>query len=29
MKPGPAPDPRQFYTQTIPHQFNAALDAQE
>jgi len=29
MKPGPAPDPRQFYTQTIPQQFNAALDAQE
>jgi len=29
MKPGPAPDPRQFYAQTIPQQFNASLDAQE
>jgi hypothetical protein len=29
MKPGPAPDPREFFTQTIPRQFNASLDAQE
>ncbi len=29
MKNEPAPDPRLFYTQTIPRQFNASLAAQE
>ncbi|HEY8155445.1 MAG TPA: SCP2 sterol-binding domain-containing protein [Myxococcota bacterium] len=29
MKPGPPADPRRFYTETIPLQFNGALDAQE
>jgi len=29
MKPGPPPDPRRYYTETIPLQFNGALDAQE
>jgi hypothetical protein len=29
MKASPAPDPGRFYTELIPLQFNAALDAQE
>ena len=29
MTTGSAPDPREFFTQTIPRQFNASLDAQE
>jgi hypothetical protein len=29
MRPGPPLDPRRFYTETIPLQFNGALDAQE
>ena len=29
MKPGPPLDPRRYYTETIPLQFNGALDAQE
>jgi hypothetical protein len=29
MSSGSPPDPREFYTQTIPGQFNASLDAQE
>ncbi len=29
MTTGSTPDPREFFTQTIPRQFNASLDAQE
>ena len=29
MKPGPPPEPRRFFSETIPLQFNATLDAQE
>jgi hypothetical protein len=28
MKSGPPPEPRRYYSETIPHQFNAALEAQ-
>ena len=28
MKTGPPPEPRRYYSETIPLQFNAALDAQ-
>ena len=29
MTPGSPPDPRRYYTETIPREFNGALDAQE